>query len=377
LHAADVKQFSPEITGNILPARAVFFSCAFARFEATWVGIVCFCRAPVRALYPLASKTFRWASWEAYSLCMSAPGIKTMPILHHAGSATVELLLDAHATLGEGPAWHAEMQRLYWVVILGQALHCYQPATPTDQQWPLPAKIGCVAPRKTGGYLLGMAHGLAFFEPTSGAYELIRPIPGCGDVIRVNDGKCDPVGRLWVGTMDDQSQTRPLGALYCLEPDLTLRTIATHITISNGLTWNPEYTVMYYIDTPTRQIVAYDYDVDTGTLARKRVVLTIPVEMGWPDGMTADQEGMLWVAHWGGWQVARWNPANGQLLASYAVPVERTSACCFGGPDYRDLYITTARTGGAADVVTEQSAAGGLFRLRTEVEGLPTWSFAG
>lgn len=289
----------------------------------------------------------------------------------------VELLIDAKATLGEGPCWHAEEQALYWVDILEKKLHRYDPATGSEQNWLLPEPVGCVAARKTGGLIIALQNGFAFFDPQSGTHEWIRKIEADLPATRFNDGKCDPKGRFWAGTMDTSDPRQPIGSLYCFDTDRTLRKMETHVTVSNGLTWNPDYTVMYYIDTGTRKIVAYDYDLESGDISGKRVIIEFPETVGYPDGMTADQEGMLWVAMWGGWKVARWNPNTGDLLATYDIPAKNISACCFGGPDLSDLYITTARKGRPQGVDETQPHAGGLFRLKTDTKGLETFMFAG
>lgn len=289
----------------------------------------------------------------------------------------VELISDVHAMLGEGPCWHTSTQQLYWVDILGKSVHCYNPATATEQGWALPEQPGCVVARQEGGLILAVESGFATFEPRSNQYELVCPVEHARAGMRFNDGKCDPYGRLWAGTMNIQKPRAAVGKLYCLEPDFTLRVMETNITVSNGLTWNPDYTVMYYIDTPTHQVVAYDYDGDTGAISGKRVAIEIPHDLGSPDGMTADREGMLWIAIWGGWQVTRWNPYTGQLLAGYDVPVGFTTSCCFGGPDLTDLYITTAQPEALQQPSRPQPHAGGLFRLKTTIPGLKTFTFGG
>lgn len=291
-------------------------------------------------------------------------------------STPVELILDAHALLGEGPCWHEREQKLYWVDINGKALHCYDPATATDQVWEMPGMTGCVAPCESGGFLVGVETEIARFTPATGAYEILFKFEQEGAARRFNDGKCDPHGRFWAGTMEKDNPRAPRGMLYRLDPDRIVHTMETNVTVSNGLTWNPEGTVMYYIDTPTHQIVAYDYHAETGVITGKRVVVQIQPEMGHPDGMTADQEGMLWVALWDGWKVSRWNPKTGKLLATYDVPVKRASACCFGGSDLQDLYITTAQED-SPQPGDSQPHAGGLFRLRTDVPGIATFMFKG
>lgn len=288
----------------------------------------------------------------------------------------VELVLDARALLGEGPSWHEGEQKLYWVDLEGQTLHCYDPATAQDQTWGLPEKIGCVVPRKAGGLVISVESGLAFFEPRTGTQTLMCVPAAWRAETLPNDGKCDPAGRFWAGTKDAHER-EPRGRLYCLHPDLTCQPMETQITVSNGITWNPAYTVMYYIDSPTLQVWAYDFDAAAGTIANRRVVIRVPPAMGFPDGMTSDREGMLWIAHWGGWQVTRWEPRTGKLLAAYAVPARHTSSCCFGGADLRDLYITSARVRVPADDLPHYPQAGGLFRLRTDVPGLETFYFEG
>jgi sugar lactone lactonase YvrE len=288
----------------------------------------------------------------------------------------VELILDAKALLGEGPSWHAAEQKLYWVDIVGKTLHCYDPTTDIDRTWTLPEQIGCVVPRKAGGLMLSLESGFAFFDPQTGTHQVIcDPEPGRIDTLP-NDGKCDPAGRFWAGTKDVEEKN-PLGSLYCLDSDLTCRRMETQATVSNGITWNPDYTIMYYIDSPTRKVFAYEYDLETGQISGRTVVIDVPNEMGFPDGMTTDREGMLWIAHWGAWKVARWNPQTGKLIAAYDVPARHTSSCCFGGPNLNELYITTARMRIAEEELQQYLYAGGLFRLQTDVQGMETFYFAG
>jgi sugar lactone lactonase YvrE len=191
---------------------------------------------------------------------------------------------------------------------------------------------------------------------------------------RFNDGKCDPVGRFLAGTMDD-AEKEASGSLYSYSPDGTLKTLLTGVRISNGLTWSPDYQTLYHIDTPTRQVTAFDYDLATGDIANQRPVVNVPPKMGWPDGMTSDFEGMLWVAMWGGAKLTRWNPATGQLLEAIPVPALNISSCVFGGPDLTDLFITSARKGMIAAQIRKYPLTGGLFCIRTNTQGMPTFAF--
>jgi sugar lactone lactonase YvrE len=193
---------------------------------------------------------------------------------------------------------------------------------------------------------------------------------------RFNDGKCDPAGRFLAGSMDD-AEIAATGSLYSLVPDGTLKTLLTGLGISNGLAWSPDGRTFYHIDTPTRRVTAYDYDLQTGELANPRPAVSVPPELGWPDGMTCDAQGKLWVAMWGGAKLTRWDPGTGRLLAEIPFPALNVSACTFGGADLDELYVTTARKGMSAEQLARHPLSGGLFRVKTEVQGMPTFTFGG
>ncbi len=285
-----------------------------------------------------------------------------------------DLLLDARAELGEGPAWDSRRGVLHWVDIHAGRLHTFDPASGSDSCLELGEAIGCVAPVRSGGLLLALRSGfwtLSLPAATRTLLAVPEHLPGN----RFNDGKCDPAGRFLAGTMDD-AEREASGSLYSLSPDGALKTLLTGLRISNGLAWSPDYQTFYFIDTPTRLVRAYEYDLETGSLANARAVVHVPPQLGWPDGMTSDQEGMLWIALWGGAAVTRWDPASGRLLASYRVPALNVTSCVFGGPDLSDLYITSARKGMTAAQLAEYPLSGGLFRLAAGTRGLPTFEFA-
>jgi sugar lactone lactonase YvrE len=173
----------------------------------------------------------------------------------------------------------------------------------------------------------------------------------------------------------DDAEKEASGSLYSYSPGGKLKTLLNGLRISNGLTWSPDRQTFYFIDTPTSLVMAYDYDQGSGGIARGRPVVRIPDAMGWPDGMTSDSEGMLWVAHWGGAQVTRWDPTSSRMIAAFPVPALNVSSCTFGGEKLQELYITTARKGMNAEQLVEHPLAGGLFRLETTVPGTPTFRF--
>ena len=287
---------------------------------------------------------------------------------------TPELILDARTFLGEGPAWDSANRRLYWVDIFAGHLHIFHPENSSDQIIPLGQPIGCAAPAREGRLILGLQEGLALLEPASAKLTfLARPeshLPGN----RFNDGKCAPDGRFLAGSMDN-AEVEASGSLYSLDQNGSFQTLLGSLRISNGLTWSPDYKTLYYIDTPTRQVQAYDYDLRTGAIANPRPVATVPAALGWPDGMTSDASGRLWVALWGGAALTVWDPANGALLESIPMPAKNITSCVFGGNRLNELYVTSARKGLDAAELNAYPASGGLFRIRTSQTGLPTFVF--
>ena len=287
-----------------------------------------------------------------------------------------ELLLDGRAELGESPAWDAGNDCLYWVDIHAGLLHSFHSRNKTDTCVPLGEPVGCVAPCQNGDLITALRSSFATFHPST--HKLTRLVspelnrPGN----RFNDGKCDPAGRFIAGSMDD-AEKEASGGLYSYSADGRLTTLLTGVRISNGLTWSPDYKTFYYIDTPSGEVKAYGYDLSRGELDHPRRVINVPRELGWPDGMTSDLEGMLWVAMWGGARLTRWNPATGELLEAIPFPALNITSCIFGGENLSDLYVTSARQGMAEGQLKKYPLSGGLFKVKTKVQGLPTFKFGG
>jgi sugar lactone lactonase YvrE len=284
-----------------------------------------------------------------------------------------ELILDLKLDLGEGPAWDVQAGVLSFVDIRAGDLHLFHPATASHRTLNLGEPVGCAAPASTNEFIIGLRSGIWTFNlPTQTLTQILRPenIPGN----RFNDGKCDPRGRFLAGSMDN-AEKENTGSLYSYSADGACRTLLTGLGISNGLTWSPDQKTFYFIDTPTRKVMAYDYNLDTGDISNPRQVVYIPNGMGWPDGMTSDMDCKLWIAMWEGAKLTRWDPADGQLLDVYPIPALNVSACCFGGPDLTDLYITSARKGMTEKQLEQYPLSGGLFRLRPDICGAPTFKF--
>lgn len=288
-----------------------------------------------------------------------------------------ELALDARALLGEGPIWAARRGVLYWVDIAGCAVHIFDPATGHDRALDIGQPVGTIVPRRSGGALVALRDGFAALDLETGALTMIADPEADQPLNRFNDGKCDPAGRFWAGTMRQAEDRAGKGSLYRLDPDLSVHRMWSNVTVSNGIAWSLDARTMYYIDTPTKTVVAFEYHVETGAIADPRPVISTPDGPGFPDGMTIDAEGMLWVAYWDGWRVVRWDPATGQALATIELPVARVTAPWFGGPNLDELYITSARTGLSDEALAQQPHAGSLFVARPGVHGLPAFEFAG
>lgn len=277
--------------------------------------------------------------------------------------------------LGEGPVWDAGTQTICWVDILQGHIHQFSTAHQQLHTLDVREMVGAVALSSNGDFMAALKSGLAFINRRTGDTRLLHHPEMHLPENRFNDGKCDPAGRFWVGTMA-LSEQAAVGSLYMIEKDLSCSVKIKGVTISNGLAWSPDHRTFYYIDTPTSEVVAYDYDLDSGKISNRRLVITIPKEDGFPDGMTIDRDGMLWIAHWDGWQVSRWDPRSGKKLSGIALPVARITSCTFGGPHLGDLYITSASIGLTDKQREEQPLAGALFVIKNcGYQGLETHTF--
>ncbi|GAA4999813.1 SMP-30/gluconolactonase/LRE family protein [Streptomyces siamensis] len=253
--------------------------------------------------------------------------------------SAAEVAVRADAALGEGPTWDPDAQRLVWVDILGSRVHTYAPASGRRTVMTTEQHVGAAKPRAGGGLVVNLRDGVGLYGPP-GSGEAFRwlhrePVPGR----RANDAAVAPDGSLWFGTMRYDEAPRG-GTLSRITPDGAVRTVLDDVAVSNGTGWSPDGRLMYYIDSPTRRIDVFDVDADGLPYDRRQLAA---VEDGFPDGLTVDAEGCVWVALWDGGAVHRYAP-DGTLDRVIVLPVRRPTACAFGGPGLTDLYITTART---------------------------------
>lgn len=291
-----------------------------------------------------------------------------------------EILVNQHALTGEGPAWDAGAQRLYWLDIPRATVFVYNPADQSNRAIDLSARfgnIGTLAPRRAGGLIIAADRKIAFLDLDNGQVEVVLELENEHPGNRFNDGKCDPLGRFVVGSMAINQDGAAHGSLYCIETDLSVRTLRADLFISNGLGWSPDYSQFYLADSGSRAVWAYDYDLAHGQISNQRVAFTLPAGEFVADGMTVDQQGMLWLALWDGAAITRWNPQSGELLETCSFPAKRVTSCVFGGPQRNELYVTSAAIG--LDAVDRQRYPynGALMRLKTSVEGMPTYAFGG
>ena len=279
--------------------------------------------------------------------------------------------------LGESPFWHPDEQALWWCDIPGRALHRFDPASGAHRAWAFDSEPACCAPLPRGELLLARRDGLWRFSPGNGALALLAAPPYDPAHERFNDGKADPQGRLWVGTIYEPRQP-PLASLHRFEAG-RLDRMAEGITVSNGLAFSPDGRTMYWSDTTAHTIYAFDFDLQQGTLSARRVFASFdrrdpaqPLDAygGRPDGAAVDAEGAYWVAMFEGQRLLRLSP-RGEVLREVRLPVRCPTMPCFGGADLRTLYVTTARHNRPADELAAQPDAGRVLSLRVDVPGLP------
>jgi sugar lactone lactonase YvrE len=279
-----------------------------------------------------------------------------------------ELLFESQATLGESPVWDGHEQILYWLDILEKRVYAGPELLLQLDDYP-----GCLAVREAGGLVLALSSRIVAWKPYSKELTVLATV-GEPSSNRFNDGKCDAAGRFLAGTMD-RFEKEASGSLYSLE-GRKVRQLLDGIRISNGLAWSPDCKTLYYIDTPRRDVQAFDYDPASGEIANGRVAFAVPAALGWPDGMTSDLDGNLWIAMWGGAQVTCWDPRAGCLLERIPVPALNSSSCAFGGPGSNELYVTSARTGLSPSDLGQYPLSGSVFKVVTKVTGMPAFEFS-
>ncbi len=281
----------------------------------------------------------------------------------------VNLVIDAKATLGEGAIWDYKNNRLLWVDIEQGCLNIFDPENKINKQIKLQQKVGTVVPINNEQVLVALQDGLYSINLIDESSSKIISLESEIENNRFNDGKCDAAGRFFVGSMD-MNLSEGKGFLYCIDTNLSVKKIISGVTISNGIVWSVDSTKMYYVDTPTRVVVEYNYNLETAEINYSRIAVEINEELGYPDGMTIDSEGKLWIAMWGGGCVTRWDSETGKLLEKIELPALNVTSCAFGGKDLDTLYITTAIEGLSEENRNKYPFSGGLFSVKPGVRGI-------
>ncbi len=282
-------------------------------------------------------------------------------------------VLAARARLGEGPLWDSAQQGLYWVDILNHRVHIFEVASGDDCHWQVGGPASALALMTNDRLLLALGAQLASLDLTSGTVTPLAQLDLPNPAIRCNDGKCDPQGRFWIGIISPEPGQ---AALYRYDPDGSLHTMETGLTISNGLGWSPDGTTFYLTDSPQRTIYAYSFDGDSGQIRDRTPLIQLDDDSVEPDGLAVDSDGNIWTALWDGWCVACFSP-QGEPLGRVALPVHRPTCPTFGGSNLQTLYVTTASVGLSQQEIQQGFYAGDLFAIDLPLPGLPPSPFGG
>jgi len=274
-----------------------------------------------------------------------------------------------NAELGEGALWNYKTQELYWIDIEKKLLCLYNPVNKKNRYIKMPSRIGTVVPVNSQFVLTALEDGIYITNLQLGTSELYLDMKDELKDKRLNDGKCDPFGRFWVGSMH-LNQEKGEAQLFSINQNGHLDIKIDSVTISNGIAWSEDKSTMYYIDTPSAEIKSYDYDKTTGQISNRKIVIRISESLGFSDGMTIDSEGMLWVGMWNGNAVLRIDPSRGEVIQTIEVPALNVTSCAFGGDSLDELYITTARLGMTEDELQKFPLSGSIFKVKPGVKGL-------
>lgn len=278
-------------------------------------------------------------------------------------------LVDSQCFLGESPFWHSKSQSFFWVDIENGKLFEHHLESGKTSIHTFPHRLSLVLEGKENQLILALDRKIAAFDLDTKEIKWLAEVESELPLNRFNDGKCDAKGRLWIGTLSTKF-TEGSGSLYRIGKDLKPEKQLDKLTIANGMAWSADNRVFYFIDTPTRQIKAFRFDLEIGAIEFERNAVEIPEQLGFPDGMCIDREGMLRVAHYGGSGVYRWNPATGKLIEKIELPVPHVTSCAFGGKNLDMLFITTAQENLSPEQLKKFPLSGNVFVAQTETRGL-------
>lgn len=287
----------------------------------------------------------------------------------------VEIAYQITSKLGEGAIWNYQTSELYWIDIEDKKLHIYNPITKINRSIEMPSRIGTVVPSmEKAKAVVAIEDGMYIVNLDTEEFTVLSDIEANMPENRFNDGKCGPNGNFWVGSMHLE-QSKPNASLYKINAKGEAKQMLKNITISNGIVWSKDQKTMYYIDTPTKKIRAFDFDIKTSTISNERVVVEVDEKEGYPDGMAIDENDMLWVGLWNGNSVAQFNPKTGALVQKIKVPAHNVTSCAFGGENLDELYITTASVDMTNEEKKRYPLAGSVFKVKMAVRGVKSSFF--
>lgn len=290
-----------------------------------------------------------------------------------------ELFYESTDIVGEGPVWDSKTFSLFWIDILGKKLHRLNCKTNEKDVYDLPEYIGCFAIGEDDFLYLMLEKGLYKFNTTNEEFTFIGKPDDHLSTHRFNDGKCDPKGRFFVASMSNDlneggGELVPTSSMYYIDDNFKFHKVLDKcFVIPNGLAWSKDSKKFYHIDSVTKDVKEYDYDIETGEVTNGKTIIVFKEKDGVPDGMTIDNEGMLWIAHWDGAKLSRWNPHTKERLEDIDFPCKNVTSCVFGGENFDELYVTTASIGSEND--PEQMHAGSIFRIKLDVKGQELFRF--
>jgi sugar lactone lactonase YvrE len=280
--------------------------------------------------------------------------------------------IPSQCFLGEGPLWIAQLGCFFWVDIEKGNLHRYPLATEQLEIRHFPHRLAVVLEGQNGKLILGLDRRLVRYDWETEEIQALCEVEEDLTLNRFNDGKVDPNGRIWIGTLSTLF-TEGAGSLYRIGPNLQPEVQLKNLTISNGMAWTADGHTFYFIDTPTKKIQEFAFDAESGRIEFRRIAVEIAEGLGYPDGMCIDREGMLWVAHYAGSGVYRWNPQTGKLLDKIELPAPHVTSCCFGGENLDLMLITTAQENLSAEVLEKYPNSGDVFLVKVEVAGVESY----
>jgi|TARA_B100000745_G_scaffold151365_2_gene98963 sugar lactone lactonase YvrE len=273
---------------------------------------------------------------------------------------------------GESPVWHAERGELFWVDMLSNNLYQYHVKTKTVCTYTFDRYTACVTPCDFNNVLLAQGDGIYRFHLYTNKLTKLTEFAGDNQKLRFNELKCDPRGRIFAGTMA-KNESPFQGGLHQFFDRRQHKEILDRVSIANGMAWSPDYKTFYFIDSPTRCILAFDYDIETGLTSNQRLCIDLSNEEGYPDGMTIDNEGHLWVAMWAGSQLLRVDPMARKVVQNIPMPVKNPTSCCFGGPGMSQLFVTSSQKDLDDEALKKYPRSGAVFVIDTHHTGCPSY----